>query len=335
MNKKNKFFKLSTLVVTLSLLMGSAKAFLLESLLVAGVLLGVVGEAAQQIANEQARMNKNNYPVFQADALKKIKGFHSVAGGVPEEVEALKDQIVNGEKYQKMGIPLPKGFLFYGPPGTGKTLLGRALAEELDMVFISVKAPELESKWIGESAKKVKNLYTQAHAQVNQGKKVIIFIDEIDSIAPNRAITGGGYHAQCLTQLLSEIDGLAKSKNIITIGTTNIPTSIDPALLRSGRLEQHIEISLPDTAKRQAILEYYLAQRPHTLKPSEIANIATLIDGASGADIEELINRAAVFTVRNGKETLSNVELQEAIQKKWPSLQMSATSAGHLTTGLV
>lgn len=218
------------------------------------------------------------------------------------------------EKFLKFGMNPSKGVLFYGPPGCGKTLLAKAIANECQANFISIKGPELLTMWFGESEANVRDVFDKARAAA----PCVMFFDELDSIAKSRgsgAGDGGGAGDRVLNQILTEMDGMNAKKNVFVIGATNRPDQIDPALLRPGRLDQLIYIPLPDEKSRLNILQATLRKSP-VAAGVDLAYMAKNANGFSGADLTEICQRACKLAIREsiekelGKERLK----KEAIE---------------------
>ena len=223
-----------------------------------------------------------------------VGGLDSVKDELQQAVEW---PIKYADVYKQFATKSPKGFLLFGPPGTGKTLLAKAVANESECNFISVKGPELMSKWVGESEKGVREIFRKARLAAPS----IIFFDEIDAIVPKRGSYEGSSHVteSVVSQFLTELDGLEELKNVVVIGATNRPDMIDPALMRPGRLEQHIFVPPPDEAGRKQILEVYLREVSEMI--SEDVSVDTLVektDGFVGADIEALVREAKMTALR-------------------------------------
>jgi len=219
-------------------------------------------------------------------------------GGLEETKQLLQEsvegQLLYPELYQKTQAKAPKGILLMGEPGTGKTLLAKAIASQAQANFIAISGPELLSRWVGASEQAVRELFAKAR----QAAPCVIFIDEIDTLAPARGQYSGdsGVGDRVVGQLLTEIDGLSVSKNLILIAATNRPEAIDPALLRSGRLDLQLKIDLPDTPSRLAILQVHNHNRP--LSGIDLSHYAELTFGWSGADLALLSNQAALQAIR-------------------------------------
>ncbi|KAI6042473.1 P-loop containing nucleoside triphosphate hydrolase protein [Pisolithus marmoratus] len=214
--------------------------------------------------------------------------------------ETVQYPVDHPEKFLKYGMAPSKGVLFYGPPGTGKTLLAKAIANECNANFISIKGPELLTMWFGESEANVRDVFDKARAAA----PCVMFFDELDSIAKARGGSsgdGGGAGDRVLNQLLTEMDGMSTKKNVFIIGATNRPDQIDPALLRPGRLDQLIYIPLPNDTSRLAILKANLKKSP-VAADVDLAFLAKNTHGFSGADLTEICQRAAKLAIRESIE---------------------------------
>lgn len=219
-------------------------------------------------------------------------------GGLEHVKQALKEMVEwplkSPESFERLGIQPPRGVLLYGPPGTGKTLLAKAVANESGANFISVKGPELKSKWVGESERLVRDLFKRA----KQVAPSVIFFDEIDALAPKR----GGYYGEHATesivsQLLTELSGIEEMKGVVIIAATNRPDMVDPALLRPGRFDRQILVPAPDVESRFEILKIQTKNVPLT-KDVDLKKIAAETEGYSGADLEALVREAALDAMR-------------------------------------
>lgn len=213
--------------------------------------------------------------------------------------ETVQYPVEHPDKFLKFGMNPSKGVLFYGPPGCGKTLLAKAIANECQANFISIKGPELLTMWFGESEANVRDVFDKARA----ASPCVLFFDELDSIAKSRGSSLGdsGGSDRVLNQLLTEMDGMNARKNVFVIGATNRPDQIDPALLRPGRLDQLIYIPLPDELSRVAILKAALRKSP--VSPDvDILQIAKTLKGYSGADLTEICQRACKLAIRESIE---------------------------------
>ena len=234
-----------------------------------------------------------------------------------ELIEAVEWPLKNPAAFKRMGINPPKGVLLYGPPGTGKTLLAKAVATETQANFISVKGPELLSKWVGESEKAVREVFKKAR----QTSPTIIFFDELDAIAPRRDMSqGSNVTERVVNQLLTEIDGLEELHNVVVIAATNRPDIIDSALLRPGRFDRLVLTPVPDTESRQKIFEVHSKKMP--LDNVDLHKLADLSDGYVGADIEAVCREAAIMALRHDikADKVKFEHFQEALKKVHPSV---------------
>jgi len=214
--------------------------------------------------------------------------------------ETVQYPVEHPDKFLKFGMNPSKGVLFYGPPGCGKTLLAKAIANECQANFISIKGPELLTMWFGESEANVRDVFSKARAAA----PCVLFFDELDSIAKARGSSAGdagGASDRVLNQLLTEMDGMNAKKNVFIIGATNRPDQIDPALLRPGRLDQLIYIPLPDEKSRLAVLKSALRKSP-IAKDVDLDHLAKVTPGFSGADLTEICQRACKFAIRENIE---------------------------------
>jgi len=228
-------------------------------------------------------------------------------GGLTEEVKKIREMVEvplkHPEIFEKLGIEPPKGVLLYGPPGTGKTLLAKAVANESEANFLLLNGPECMSKFYGESEKRLRDLFEEAEKNAPS----IIFIDEIDAIAPKREDVGGEVERRVVSQLLTMMDGLKSRGKVIVIGATNRPNSIDPALRRPGRFDREIEIRAPDKTGRLQILKIHTRGMPLT-KDVNLETLASITHGFVGADISALAKEAAMIVLR---KVLPKLELKE------------------------
>ena len=221
----------------------------------------------------------------------------SDVGGLEELKQELIEAVEWPQKYPerfiKMGIRPPKGILLYGAPGTGKTLLAKAVATESKSNFISVKGPELLSKWVGESEKGVRKIFQKAR----QTAPSIIFFDEIDSIASRRGVTDSPVSDKFVNQILTEMDGLEEMNDVVIIAATNRPDMVDPGLLRPGRFDRIILTPVPDKKCREEIFKVHTKKMP-LVKEVDIKELAAKTEGYAGADIEAVCREAAMITLR-------------------------------------
>src|ERR1700757_1734633 len=241
--------------------------------------------------------------------------FRDVAGvdEAVEELHEIKEFLENPKKFQALGARIPKGVLLYGPPGTGKTLLARAVAGEAGVPFFSISGSDFVEMFVGVGASRVRDLFEQA----KQNSPCIIFMDEIDAVGRHRGAGLGGGHderEQTLNQLLVEMDGFEMKDNIILIAATNRPDILDPALLRPGRFDRQIAVDRPDRKGRSKILEVHTRGKP-LAKVIDIDALAGQTPGFTGADLSNLINKAALLAARTGKREIGQDELEEGIMR--------------------
>ncbi|WP_302179230.1 ATP-dependent zinc metalloprotease FtsH [[Ruminococcus] lactaris] len=240
--------------------------------------------------------------------------FNDVAG--EDEAKELLTEIVdflhNPKKYQEIGAICPKGALLVGPPGTGKTLLAKAVAGEANVPFFSMSGSEFVEMFVGMGASKVRDLFKQA----NEKAPCIVFIDEIDTIGKKRDNAGYGGNderEQTLNQLLTEMDGFDASKGVVILAATNRPDSLDPALLRPGRFDRRIPVELPDLKGREEILKVH-AKKVRLGDDIDFNAIARAASGASGAELANMVNEAALRAVRENRKFVTQVDLEESIE---------------------
>ena len=237
-------------------------------------------------------------------------------GGLKEEVKKVREMIEiplkRPELFEKLGIAPPKGVLMHGPPGTGKTLLAKAVASESDAHFIAINGPEIMSKYVGGSEENLREYFEEAE----ENSPSIIFIDELDAIAPKREETNGEVERRTVAQLLTLMDGLKSRGQVVVIGATNRPDSLDPALRRPGRFDREIEIGVPDTEERKEVLEIHTRNMP-LAEDVDLDKIANTTHGFVGADLESLCKEAAMRVVRRILPEIQNdEEIPEEVMKK-------------------
>ena len=242
-------------------------------------------------------------------------------GGLKDVKQQLKEAIewplTNSAGFDRLGIKPPRGVLLYGPPGTGKTLLAKAIATESEANFIAIKGPEVMSKWVGESEKRLREVFRKA----KQVAPCIVFLDELDSLAPPRG--GGGdsrVSDRLVDQLLTSMDGLENMEGVVVIGATNRPEIVDPALLRPGRFDRLLLVEAPDLAARQAILEIHTADMP--LGKVKLDYFAKETDGYTGADLDGLVREAGMLALREDPEAdeVTQAHFLAALEKVSPSV---------------
>ncbi len=261
-------------------------------------------------------------------------------GGLEDVKERLKESIewplTIPEKFEHFGINPPRGIVLFGAPGTGKTLIAKAIANEAKANFITIKGPELISKWVGESEKAVREVFKKA----KQSSPSIVFLDEFESIAGiRRSSSGDGSDVmnRVVNQLLSSMDGVEGMDGVIVVAATNRPEMIDPALLRSGRFERVLHIPPPDKDSRSAILNIHSKKMP--LGKFDIEEFASRLENYTGADIEAVCREAALISMRDGKKTVSKKHFEQAVERVRPTvnedmMQYYGRMESMLTSGL-
>ena len=261
--------------------------------------------SSMDFGKSKARLsdNKNKVTFKDVAGLKEEK----------EEVRELIDFLKNPKKFQKLGARIPKGVLLMGPPGTGKTLLARAVAGEANVPFYFISGSDFVELFVGVGASRVRDMFQQA----KRNAPCLIFIDEIDAVGRQRGTGLGGGHderEQTLNQLLTEMDGFGENEGIIIIAATNRPDVLDPALLRPGRFDRQVTVSLPDIKGREEILAVH-AKNKKLAKDVTLTNLAKRTPGFSGADLENLLNEAALLAVRRDKDAITMHEVDEATDR--------------------
>lgn len=242
------------------------------------------------------------------------KTFDDVAGQdeAKEALSEIVDYLHQPKKYQAIGAKNPKGVLLVGPPGTGKTLLAQAVAGEGNVPFFSISGSEFVEMFVGRGAAKVRDLFKEA----NEKAPCIVFIDEIDTIGKKRdgaGFSGNDEREQTLNQLLAEMDGFEENKGVVILAATNRPESLDAALLRPGRFDRRVPVELPDLAGREAILKVH-AKKYILANDIDFNTIARATSGASGAEIANIINEAALRAVREGRSKVTQMDLEESVE---------------------
>lgn len=256
---------------------------------------------------------KSGAKIYVADAKTGVT-FDNVAGQdeAKESLMEVVDFLHEPKKYADIGAKLPKGVLLVGPPGTGKTLLAKAVAGEAGVPFFSISGSEFVEMFVGMGAAKVRDLFKQA----NEKAPCIVFIDEIDAIGQKRSsgnIGGNDEREQTLNQLLAEMDGFDGQKGVVLLAATNRPESLDPALLRPGRFDRRVPVELPDLQGRKAILEVH-AKDIRVSPDADWDVIARATAGASGAELANIINEAALRAVREGRRSVTQADLEESVE---------------------
>ncbi len=256
-------------------------------------------------------MGKSNAKVY----VKSSEGikFSDVAGEdeAKENLKEIVDYLHNPNKYKEVGASMPKGLLLVGPPGTGKTMLAKAVAGEANVPFFSMSGSEFVEMFVGMGAAKVRDLFKQAKEKA----PCIVFIDEIDAIGKKREgqISGNDEREQTLNQLLTEMDGFEENSGVILLAATNRPESLDPALTRPGRFDRRVPVELPDLRGREEILKVH-ARKIRLAPDVDFSRIARMASGASGAELANIMNEAALRAVRDGRKSVTEADLEESIE---------------------
>jgi cell division protease FtsH len=284
----------------------------LPLILIGGLLLFMMRQAqsgnsqALSFGKSRARMLTGDQPTVT---------FEDVAGVVEAKQELLEvvEFLQEPEKFSALGARIPKGVLMVGPPGCGKTLMARAVAGEAEVPFFSISGSEFVEMFVGVGASRVRDLFEQAKSN----SPCIVFVDEIDAVGRHRGAGLGGSHderEQTLNQILVEMDGFDTDTNVIVMAATNRPDILDPALLRPGRFDRRVVLDLPDRNGRKAILEIHARGKP-LAEEVDLDVIAKQTPGFSGADIESLLNEAAILAARRDKKSIEMEDLQEAVER--------------------
>jgi cell division protease FtsH len=281
-------------------------------LLIIGFFIYMMRQAQGQ-GNQAMGFGKSKARLFGASkenvSLKDVAGNYEAKQDLEEVVEFLKFP----KKFESVGAKIPKGVLLVGPPGTGKTLLARAVAGEAGVPFFSISGSEFVEMFVGVGASRVRDLFSKA----KKNAPCIIFVDEIDAVGRRRGSGMGGGHderEQTLNQILVEMDGFEQGANVIVLAATNRADVLDPALLRPGRFDRRVTISLPDRQSRREILEVHFKNKPID-DSVNIDALAGKTAGSSGADLENIANESAIVAARNDRKTITNADLTEAFEK--------------------
>lgn len=285
---------------------------LLPLLLIFGVLIFFMSQVSG--ANSKQMQFGKTKAKKVSEETPKVR-FSDVAGidEAVEELEEIKDFLSSPAKYQAMGAKIPRGVLLVGPPGTGKTLLARAVAGEAGVPFFSISGSDFVEMFVGVGASRVRDLFAQA----KESAPAIIFIDEIDAVGRQRGAGLGGGHderEQTLNQLLVEMDGFESNDSVIMIAATNRVDILDPALLRPGRFDRQIVVDRPDLKGREQILKVHCEGKPMA-SDVDLAALASLTSGFTGADLANLLNEAALLAARRGKSIITNDEVTESMER--------------------
>ncbi|PIZ72836.1 cell division protein FtsH [Candidatus Peregrinibacteria bacterium CG_4_10_14_0_2_um_filter_43_11] len=265
-------------------------------------------------ANSAFSFGKSQARVYAKDGKKKTT-FKDVAGmeESKDELVEVVDFLKNPKKYTKMGAKIPRGVMLIGAPGTGKTLLARAVAGEANVPFFSISGSEFVEMFVGVGASRVRDLFQKA----KRNAPCIIFIDEIDAVGRQRGFGMGGGHderEQTLNQILTEMDGFENETNVIVIAATNRPDILDAALTRPGRFDRRVIIDMPNLQERLAILEVH-SRNKKLEKKADLEKIAQQTPGFSGADLENLLNEAAILSAKNNRPSILQEDLEHSIEK--------------------
>jgi cell division protease FtsH len=282
-------------------------------LLLLGAFFFFILRQAQGSGNQAFSFGKSKARVFAGDT--PTVTFDDVAGceEAKQELQEIVEFLKEPEKFAILGARIPKGVLLVGPPGTGKTLMAKAVSGEAGVPFFSISGSEFVEMFVGVGASRVRDLFEQA----KKSSPCIIFIDEIDAVGRHRGSGMGGSHderEQTLNQILVEMDGFDTDTNVILVAATNRPDILDPALLRPGRFDRRVMMDAPDKRGRQQILEVHVRGKP-LASDVDLEVVAKQTPGFSGADIENLVNEAAIMAARRDRRSISMAEFQEAIDR--------------------
>ena len=285
----------------------------LVPLVLLGAFFFFILRQAQGAGNQAFSFGKSRARMFTGD--RPTVMFNDVAGNdeAKQELQEVVEFLKEPQKFAALGARIPKGVLLVGPPGTGKTLMAKAVSGEAGVPFFSISGSEFVEMFVGVGASRVRDLFEQA----KKNSPCIIFVDEIDAVGRHRGAGLGGSHderEQTLNQILVEMDGFDTDTNIIIIAATNRPDILDPALLRPGRFDRRVTMDMPDIKGRRAILDVHVRGKP-LAADVDLDVIAKQTPGFAGADIENLVNEAAILAARRNRRSISTDELQEAIER--------------------
>ncbi|MFH1375987.1 MAG: ATP-dependent zinc metalloprotease FtsH [Patescibacteria group bacterium] len=287
-------------------------AGIIPFVLIAAFLIYMMRQAQ---SHNQGAMSFGQSRAQVSDKTKNKTTFDDVAGAKEskEELVEIVDFLKNPKKYLAMGAKIPKGVMLIGPPGTGKTLLARAVAGEANVPFFSISGSEFVEMFVGVGASRVRDLFKKA----KRNAPAIVFVDEIDAVGRQRGSGLGGGHderEQTLNQILTEMDGFETNTNVIVMAATNRPDVLDPALLRPGRFDRRVVIDMPDVKEREEILGVHVRNKP-LAKNADIEKVAKQTPGFTGADLENLLNEAAILAAKKGLKSINQSELEQSIEK--------------------
>ncbi len=293
-------------------------SFLLSWVLPIAVFIGI-GQFMSKKLMDRAGGNSMMFNMGKSNAKVYVKSsdgirFSDVEGvdEAEENLQEIVDYLQNPDKYKEIGASMPKGLLLVGPPGTGKTMLAKAVAGESNVPFFSMSGSEFVEMFVGMGASKVRDLFKQAKEKA----PCIVFIDEIDAIGQKRtagAMGGNDEREQTLNQLLTEMDGFEANNGVIILAATNRPESLDPALTRPGRFDRRVPVELPDLKGREAILKVH-AKKVKVAEDVDYEKVARMASGASGAELANIVNEAALRAVRDGRRFVTQADLEESIE---------------------
>ena len=293
-------------------------SFLLSWILPMVIFIGLGQLLSRQLTKKAGGPNSMMFGMGKSNAKVYVKSTSGIrfsdVEGVDEAEESLQeivDYLHDPEKYREIGASMPTGILLVGPPGTGKTMLAKAVAGEADVPFFSISGSEFVEMFVGMGASKVRDLFKQAKEKA----PCIVFIDEIDAIGKKRdgQVGGNDEREQTLNQLLTEMDGFEGNNGVIILAATNRPESLDPALTRPGRFDRRVPVELPDLQGREAILRVH-ANKIKTQGDIDYTQVARMASGASGAELANIVNEAALRAVRDGRKCATQADLEESIE---------------------
>lgn len=298
--------------------MSPVLSFLLTWVLPIVIFIGIGQYISKKLMQKAGGPNSMAFGMGKSNAKVYVKSsegikFSDVAGEdeAKENLTEIVDYLHNPDKYKEVGAAMPKGILLVGPPGTGKTMLAKAVAGEANVPFFSMSGSEFVEMFVGMGAAKVRDLFRQAKEKA----PCIVFIDEIDAIGKKRdgQIGGNDEREQTLNQLLTEMDGFEENTGVIILAATNRPESLDPALLRPGRFDRRVPVELPDLKGREDILRVH-AKKIKVAGDVDFNKIARMASGASGAELANIVNEAALRAVREGRKFATQSDLEESIE---------------------